>query len=528
MTQPTIISVDPDGAGSGGPISAGRMALFLLLLVLVAPAMGFFIVVALPIAIRAFIFILLALYLANVALMPKRPEGSAAASRRVLLCTLCVLVFWPTYAVFTVSGMPSIDPRKVSLLLLLLTVIYTCLNVEFTLTALRRTLANAGVLTMLLVFFAAWRFASVLASDNMEKAVIQFGWELLTFFMILVATIVSLRTPRDMQAAMSAMTVCVAIVSLVAIFERFYGSNFISPLAPRNLEFDAAQALALQAKIREGANRVQATFEHPMALAEFLVLMAPIVVFIALRHQRRAMRLFALATLPMLSAAVFLTQTRSAFFALAGMVVLGAILWMAKSLRTQTLGFRGYLSFVGIAIIIAILASAAGIATTLVSGRSEAEQQSSLERVEQIKRAESVIEKAPLFGAGVGLGNDTIGFNAFKGRLYVDNYYLTLALDSGLPGAFLFILILLTAGITGVMLFFSRSGEVAEMAGCLALSIFALGLTKAVLSIHYNLTYAYMVIGLLIVLKEQREAKHESGALEQYRPSGTTGLHRYP
>lgn len=519
---------------SGAPVRPERgraVSLWLLMLALfaVASAMGLFIVVALPAAIKAFIFIVLALYLANVALMPKRLQASSLVLRCVLLCSLCVLTFWPTYAVFTVAGLPSIDPRKFALLLLLLGVTYTCLNVEATLASMKQTLSRGGLLTLFLLLFVFWRFASALGSDNSEKAFIQFGWELLSFFLIFAATIVCLRSRQDMHATLAVLTVCTGAISVIAVIERLHGSNFISPLAPRNLEFDAAQALALQAKIREGANRVQATFEHPMAMAEFLVMMAPVVVFVAFRHGRRMLRLFALLTLPLLLAAVFLTQTRSAFIAIAVMLVGGAVLWMAKSLKSQTLGFKGYLSFVGIAIVIAIMASAAGLAGTLISGRSEAEQQSSLERLEQIKRAESVIAKAPLLGSGVGLGNDTIGFNAFKGRLYVDNYYLTLALDSGVPGAFLFLLILLAAGFTGIRLFFSRSGDAAELAGCLALSILALGLTKSVLSIHYNLTYAYLLIGLLFVLKEQRENEDEQpSAIDAQRANGAKSLYRYP
>lgn len=526
--QSKTASIDHEETVHPGSKRPAGAWLFALILCMVASAMGLFIVVALPLAIKSFIFILLALYLVNVALMPKRPQASAMFLRRVLLSSLCVLVFWPTYAVFTLSGLPSIDPRKIALLLLLLSVTYTCLNVESALASMKATLAKGGWLTLLLVLFVLWRLASVLASDNLEKASIQFGWELLTFFLVFAATIVCLRSSRDMHTVLAVMTVCTGLVSLIAIVERLHGSNFISPLAPRNLEFDAAQALALHAKIREGANRVQATFEHPMAMAEFLVMMAPPAAFVAFRHKRRAMRLCGLATLPLLVVAVFLTQTRSAFIAIAGMIVCGAILWLAKIMKTQSLGFKGYLSFVGIAIVVAILASAAGIASTLVSGRSEAEQQSSLERLEQLKRAESVIAKAPMLGSGVGLGNDTIGFSAVKGRLYVDNYYLTLALDSGIPGAVLFFLILVFASFSGIRLFFSRSGETAELAGCLALSIFALVLTKSVLSIHYNLTYAYLLIGLLIVLKAQREKKDDqASAAGRHHASGATSLYRY-
>jgi O-antigen ligase len=518
-------NVPSNGKRSAKSIIRSGIWICIPMLSLIAAILGLFIVVALPLAIKVFIFLLLALYLANVALMPKRPQASALALKRVLLSSLCVLVFWPTYAVFTTSGLPSIDPRKVSLLLLLLTVTYTCLNFESTLTAMRKTLAKGGWLTIFLAMFIVWRFGSVMASDNLERAFISFGWELLTFFLVFAATLIALRNPRDTQTALAVMTVCSAMVCLIAVIERFHGSNFISPLAPRNLEFDAVQALALQAKIREGANRVQATFEHPMALAEFLVLMAPVAAFVAFRHKNRLIRLCGLLTLPLIATSVFFTQTRSAIIALACMVVFGIILWMAKSLRSKTWGFRTYLSLIGIAIVIAVVASTAGVASSLVAGRTEAEQQSSLERLEQIKRAQSVIEKAPLLGAGVSLGNDTIGFNAFRGTLYVDNYYLTLALDSGIPGAVLFLLILLAAGFTGLRLFFSRSGEIAEMAGCFTLSIFGLVLTKAVLSIHYNLTYAYLLIGLLIVLKEQT---HEQGStVEQRGARLSEDLYRY-
>jgi hypothetical protein len=98
-------------------------------------------------------------------------------------------------------------------------------------------------------------------------------------------------------------------------------------------------------------------------------------------------------------------------------------------------------------------------------------------------------------------GNYAAVENPVTGMATVDNYYLSLALESGLPAMLLFILILWT--------FIRRSRRMAAIPGnfcgrvaeCFSLSFIGFAVFCMILSIYEIFTLVFVLFGILLVME---------------------------
>jgi hypothetical protein len=447
--------------------------------------------------------LLLLLFLVIACNLPKVKEPSVRKLRYTLTALAAMSIFWPTYALFSYAGLPAIDPKKIILAILLLAFVYSILTAPAVSSRVRERVRLAGWPAKLLLLFMLWRLLSAVSSTTPVASLIQYGWEAATFYLVFFATLASVKDVGDVREMAMVLTLSALIVGCLAILERFVGHNLFLGIIPATPEYIASQLASLDIRVREGQMRVQATFEHPMALAEFLVFVLPIAASLATRTFARSRRILALGSVLLIVVGISFSATRSAILAIGGLTALSVSLYFMQLVRDGRMGLKSYLSVLGLIIVGMVALASLGVAEKLIQGRSAEERGSSLERVEQLQRGFPKIQAAPMLGAGVGLGNDQIGFSALRGRLYVDNYYLTLALDSGVPAMVLFLLSIIGFAWIGVQLYLSRQGELALFAGALGLSLAGVAVMKLVLSIHYNLLFAYLAFGMLVVLKEQ-------------------------
>lgn len=454
-------------------------------------------------AVRLTVLLSMPLVLVLVWAAPKSAEDPAGRLNLLLVGVLLASVLWPSYVVFSTGGLPGIEPKRLLTLVLLGYWLYKMFTSPVLAQRFFSRWRAGGWPLYFLVAFLLWRLASSLSAELSVYSFVQFGWSVFNHYLVFFVAMSSLRDRRDVAWIMKLLLGGAVVVALLGGLERVLGHNLFAKFVPADNE---AMANALSDKLRDGGNRVQATFEHPMVMAEFLMMTLPIAVYMLFASGRQLYRVAGSAALALIVGGVVLSGTRSAILTSAAVLGLTLVLYFLENMRGRKgLTPRGLLSLIGLIGIVTVAMAAVPVVAELVQGRNVYERGSSTARIMQYKMGVPKLEKQPLLGYGVGLGNAQVGFKASQGRTSVDSYYLTMALESGVPGLLLFLAVLLGFITMGLRLSFVETDPGQRlMARVLAVSLIGVLATRGVLSIEFNLFYVALVCALLLVLKHQR------------------------
>lgn len=452
-------------------------------------------------AVRVIVVLSMPLVLVLVWTAPKSAADPSGRLNQLLACLVLVAVFWPPYIIFTAGGLPSMEPKRFVLLVLLVFWLYKMFTSPLLSQRFFSRWRNGGLPLYVMVGFVCWRLLSALTGEQPVFSVIQFGWNFINYYLVFFVAISCLRDSEDVAWLVKIMAVSAVTVALVGMIERLVGHNLFANMVSVNTEMLQA---AVEEKIRDGGSRVQGTFEHPMTLAEYLVLSAPMLLLILQNSSRQWHRVCAVVGLLIVMGGIFLSGTRSAMLTGVSVLGLALVFYFLDNMRRRGFSLKTFASLIGlIGLVIGTLA-AIPIAAELIQGRSVVERTSSGARVLQYQQSLPKIEKEPLLGYGVAMGNSQVGFKASRGRYSIDSYYLSMALDSGVPGALLFVGIFIVFGVMGVRLALSQSDpKLRLLARTLVVALGGVMVIRAVLSIENNLVFVSLICAMLLVLKQQ-------------------------
>jgi O-antigen ligase len=260
-------------------------------------------------------------------------------------------------------------------------------------------------------------------------------------------------------------------------------------------------ASALTEKIR-GSYRAQAGFLHPLVLAEYLILTIPIAIsFVKIKVSKH----IKLASVTVLTLGVYtLISTGSRAGVLIFILQLGLMFLfkLIRDLKNQREIMPIIRSFVMIAVIFTGIPISYNFASLALEGQSNSESMSTQARIDQFNLGLDTFEKHPLVGWGPGLAVDHVASsNVTTGEKSVDNYYLTVAADSGLPAFILFFCLVVTYYRKARKLMAKLESPYSNISDGLSFSLFGFFIFCAVLSTFEVFTLAYVYFALLTKLE---------------------------
>jgi O-antigen ligase len=347
------------------------------------------------------------------------------------------MVALPSYAEIRPGGLPNISPTRwlrfavlgLTLILFLIKPFRTSLT-EF-------VSAEAHKLWRLVAFFFVWylvltlftNFSSGYFINDIKNGILP-PWFAFAFAAMYI------RSEKDFmwvfRALALAALVVVCVMPIEFILKRNIFEGFISS--------EGWNQIGLVDQSRDGVYRVKATFEHPLTCAQFLITVGVAFFSMGLFGRGRGRMLWMLAGSLCLGAAV-LTFTRSGLALGAGVV---GLVFIMKFL-TWTSRFRNRLSATLLRVQLMwlpfLLIGAALWMYDLVRGRTSEESSSSDARISMLTRGIPAIFDSPIVGHGAGEGAKIAGFKGYFGAYFLDNIYLSYALDYGLIYCLLFIAI---------------------------------------------------------------------------------------
>lgn len=460
-------------------------ALFIGLLIGFFPP-GFTVrVIALPVFIG---FLVLAwMTRSNGARMP------GALSLSVLFGTVILSVLWPRYVYFSVGG-PSVNPLTLlTFASIVLTLALIAHSPALTARMAQVHRASKPIGTILLLWLV-WRFIASVSGKYPVAAGYEFFRELayLTSFYLIGSIIACSRDgPRTLIRILLG---CAFLVAAAGCIEAIQQKNPFVRFATGGATMSAIESLKIVAaeKIRAGSYRTQSTFEHPLVFAQFLVAALPLAGYAALCERSKFWRLLAMALVPMALFTLYKTGSRAGVASLAGsLAFLGIVGWI-KLVRSK--GYGKAVAFAAVPALMLGLAALALLVDELASGRNRVEQSSSSVRLKMLSLGVRALEDSPVLGFGQGSAISKAGIlDPMTGSGTIDSLLLSIAIDSGYVGLFLFLLFVLFVVGKGTLAALRLKGAESAQQACIVSALLAVFGAFITLSINSNLTLFWLL-----------------------------------
>lgn len=444
--------------------------------------------------------------------LPVHLDGGRLFTVFVFLFALYFL--WPQGAFIASLKLPVKHPQKIAFLLFFLVWFFAVFKVA---SIRQRLLERAAMAKPLIAAVAAVITLSLLScSTSIAPLFSLYRWAQETVWVVSIFFIaLSLpRTLTQVHAALAALS-CAALLNAAFalpetlrrknLFERFNNLEAIDPVT--------AQAI-LEAKFRGGGYRAQATFDHPLLFAEFMLVVAPLACVVFVMAFRRWKPVLVLA--PLYLFGVLSTRSRVTLV-VAGITLLFALIaWLVRLLRQSQRNLVPLIQTVfALPALLAMLAAAAFLGSELVAGRNTDEFLSSLARLEMLRESWPLIQAEPWLGYGHGAGGFVLGFADSSGMMTLDNYFLAVVLDNGMPTLIALLAALLLSFRKALGMVTASDAQVRRLGLAFAASLLTVILIKLVLGTGLNNGLMYLLMALPYVVSHivepTRSRKAEGG-----------------
>jgi len=364
---------------------------------------------------------------------------------------------------------------------------------------------------LILGIYLAWALFSAVLSVAPFASIYYLVKLMIGPVLVFMVALSCLQNRKDVDFVLLLMVLAALIAATLGMLEAVMQKNLfydlVPSLFPQGDEGGDVWAEKLASdKSRAGDYRVMSTFTHPLTFGEYLALILPIAAYLVGFAPQLWRRLLGLITIPAILAGLYVAHTRSPLLA-AGTVVIGLIgffgvraLRKKRSFAASTIGF-----FVLVASVLAVVLLF-GVAMELAVGRNLAEAASTSARVAMFQRGSGLVLEQPLVGYGPGLAAITLGFLPGFTTLTIDSYYLSVAMESGLPGLALFFGLLGYPIIRGFAASIRTPGRDGARIAVIALALLGFAVVKSVLSLTENLDAVFLLIALLAISLEPENA----------------------
>ena len=438
------------------------------------------------------------------------------------------LLIWPNYISITIPGLPWITAARLSAAPLVVLILLQASRSRPFRSQMSKLVSGAPTIVKMVSAFAVIQVLSIaLSSDPFGTAnkVLnhQIAWTGMFF-----GSIWALRDKKRMDHFGLVSIFLVLCLCLIGIAEARVGHVLWSESIPGFLSIDEEYAEQIFAGFYRlnGAYRVIATSTTPLSFGELLAVMVPFIIYSVDRKPTWRSILIALVLEGLVVNALIAADARLGF---AGFVVAHAVYLILFTISYQRSRPHSLVAPTLTVALPAILATTA--VAILLIGRIRkrvlgggVHQFSDDARLQQIRGGMKKIWESPVFGFGADRGGAALGFYTPGGRLTIDNYYLSILLDYGFVGFFVFYGMIIAAIWKAASIARVRRDRIGQLAAAFASMITAYFVIKSVLSQEANQSLLFIGLGAVVVLSYLD--KHDRPELLAAREVTAAGVFR--
>jgi O-Antigen ligase len=415
------------------------------------------------------------------------------------IAVVAISVLWPRYAYLAMGPLPNMTASfVVGAIVGGLICVALVIDASFR-SRFFETIGTRPSLFFMLLIWYLWRLICDIVGKNPPSNFYYTFQDMINLAYMFVIGAVIASDPKGRLWVFRNFTVLTVIVGLIGLFESMTRHPILATLGINLSGVNNSElSLLMTPNLRDGVYRVSSVFVHPIVLAQFMAAMAPIVLHVLQSDSTKVFRLFALSALPLIPFSIYVSGSRSGYLGLA-VSVIGSLGLM--SIRRMKQGATGLIVVGALISPVLLVGVAAGWDSLeqLFKGKTNEEVSSTVARTMQFSRGSLALERSPIFGYGDGMAAIEAGMPQSNGRMTIDNYYISTAVDFGVPG------LLLLFSLAGVVLWRGYKLSVspnlnAEDAGA-AQAITASGVSilviQWILSDTDNMSLYYFYIALL-------------------------------
>ncbi|MBY0467397.1 MAG: O-antigen ligase family protein [Burkholderiaceae bacterium] len=495
------------------PIKAAPILIFLLFLGL-AMLIGLA-VPLLPMKIST-IFGLMIITTLGIVIALLLPAQNAVPERTIavlLILGIASKFLWPSFSYIPLPGLPTKNPQRLIWAICILYWVYSLMVNKTLRERLATRLAHSRTSLLVGIFFF-WRFLAIFNSDYPDVSLRIYLLELFDYAPAYLFALTWLKDSIDVKRITTALVVVLIGIECMTLVEAITKSNLFLALVPIDSSSEEFLAAATETKMRAGAYRAQASFNHPLLLAQFAVTALPLVLAgILARGQstRKSLSILAALGIPMI---LWATQTRTAMASAAVVIVAAGLLTAFNAATKKGQGFgRNIAGVIALLAGVLIAIAAAFLVYVLASGRTAEESGSTFARIQMLQLAMGAAADSWLFGYGPGVGGYKGALTSSNGRASLDSQMLSQLLDAGVVAMVVYALFFVQAAKRFVMLrsFVDSDSGLIQAMWCL--SVFVFGFTSLVLSTPHNMPLMFFGMGVVVVLRASTKPIDQVGAL---------------
>lgn len=449
----------------------------------------------------AFGLVVLVLLVGVMLLLPDKRRVPRRLIHVVFGLAVITGFLWPNFAYIPIPALPTKNPQRLVWAAAIAYWLYTLSTNPELRDRLARRLAQPG-LVWLALGLLGWRALSVPFSEHSGYGVFIVVREYFEYLPALLFALTWLSGLDDVRRLARWVIFSTAILCGISLLEVVRGENLFLALVPYDPSNENFLRAVVEAKLRGGEYRVQASFDHPLLLAQFLGVALPLALWLAWTDPSRRVRLLTICTLIVLPAVMWFTRTRTAVGLTAFVGALAVTLVALAAVRKPRADGGNLRAAIGLVAMAAVGVAVLAFMVQLAVGRTEEESSSTQVRLMMLDRGIEAMLASPLVGDGPGVGGFQAAVIGSGGQVTLDSYWLMLLLESGLP-ALMLLLAMLAAASWRVVTAMSRGLDEANLARLsLGLAMLSFALSTAVLGTPHNLPFMYLLLGAMVALDD--------------------------
>lgn len=425
-----------------------------------------------------YLFFLILVSCLCIAVFLERPADA-------LLAMIFLSVIWPNYIVYKAGVMPGITPPRAILLLLLVTLYATLCCHKISRLKISALFHEFKTIFVVLLMFSAVRLlSSIFYSPHLLVAIFQIINDFLMGPLLMALVLLLLDDQHKQKKLYTTLIIAFVIINIVGLAEWFHHGSLFTGYQITETEYTI-----LTEKARGGEYRLMSVFANSLIFSQVMIISLPLCLYTFL-NSNRVMKLILLINFGLIFFMVIKTGSRAAI----ALVLAFPFLYLYSRIyfRSPTKIVKYVVVIVPILIFligsIFVSTNQGDFVQLSTMGSDSASAMSTQGRIQQLKKGLSALMEHPLFGYGVGGG-----VKLMYPRKTIDNLYLTIVLDTGLTGLFLFILFNYL-----VFKYSLQSNCIGNKEIYIYISIFLILSFFIILSIDTMLTLYYILIAMIL------------------------------
>jgi hypothetical protein len=419
----------------------------------------------------------------------------------LFLALVFILPLWPNYAELKFGGIPNLAPDRLLRVALFFVFVGTFFTNSAPVKVMKQRIQKHWIAVFLLTTFYGIRILSALVSPNtIFQLYAFFRNEFLVTFPILFYALLALKDEKSVKKALVTLVISGFFASIVALVDYYKQRNLFMGLVP--VSSDYLMGVFLD-KTRDDNYRAQGTFEHPIMLGQFFILLLPVIWTLLRQSSKFMSMIFYSAAGALALASIYVSGSRAAL-GLSLVVIVLFVFWeiyaWTKTSKNRVLQYL-VMSQLPIPIVGAVFAIY--LYKDNAIGRTQETLSSTNARIDMLVGGTPKIFESPIYGHGLGEHLQVFSLVGRAGIRTLDNFYLLIGLESGLIAVCALIVFFTICVAKSQFALRDRAAEVVRPFVAIAIAIFVYAIQMASHSLHQQMWIVLLFASLTVALDER-------------------------